>query len=249
MSVVNFTVADGVAHIEVNRAEAANAFDLPTARAFAAAVAQADADDSVRVVLLTGAGKRFCAGGDVASFVDAPEPADYLLVLATELDAAFRHLADLAKPVVAVVQGAVAGAGLGLMLAADVVISSPETKFVFAYPGIGATPDCGVSWLLPRTIGQQRALSFALLGKPIGAEQALDWGLVAEVDEAAAERGRTVAATFAAGPALALGQARRLIRSSAERSREEAGADEARTIAASVSTEESQTLIKAFLKR
>jgi 2-(1,2-epoxy-1,2-dihydrophenyl)acetyl-CoA isomerase len=245
---VTFTLADGVGHIEVNRPEAANAFDLPTARAFAAAVEQAVAPE-VRAVLVTGAGKRFCAGGDVASFVDAPAPADYLLVLATELDAGFRRLAELDKPVVAVVQGAVAGAGLGLMLAADVVISSPETKFVFAYPGIGATPDCGVSYLLPRAIGQQRALQFALLGKPLGAEAAREWGLVAEVDEAAAERGRAVAASFAAGPALALGQARRLIRSSADRTRQEIGADEARTIAASVSTEESQALIKAFLKR
>ncbi|MGN0063012.1 MAG: enoyl-CoA hydratase/isomerase family protein [Nocardioides sp.] len=248
-SLVTFSVADGVGHITVNRPEAANAFDLPTAREFAAAVVKADGDDSVRVVLVSGAGKRFCAGGDVASFVDAPEPSDYLLVLATELDAAFRHLASLAKPVVSVVQGAVAGAGLGLMLAADVVISEPGTKFVFAYPGIGATPDCGVSYLLPRAVGQQRALQFALLGKPLSAEQALDWGLVAEVDEAAAERAAQVAATFAAGPALALGQARRLIRGSADRTREEIGADEARTIAASVSTEESQALIKAFLKR
>ena len=149
----------------------------------------------------------------------------------------------------AVVQGAVAGAGLGLMLTADVVVSSPETKFVFAYPGIGATPDCGVSYLLPRAIGQQRALQFALLGKPLGAEQALAWGLVAEVDEAATERGAAIAASFAAGPALALGQARRLIRSSAERTREEIGADEARTIAASVSGAEAQGLIETFLAR
>lgn len=249
MALVNYSVADGVAHIELNRPEAANAVDLPTARELAAAVAQAGADDAVRVVLVTGAGKRFCAGGDVASFVDAPEPADHLLVLATELDAAYRALADLAKPVVAAVQGAVAGAGLGLLLSADVAVASPETKFVFAYPGIGATPDCGVSYLLPRAVGQQRALQFALLGRPLGAEQALEWGMVAEVDEAAGERARAIAAQFAAGPALALGQARRLIRGSADRTRAEVGAAEARTIAASVATEESQALIKAFLKR
>ena len=249
MALVNYSVADGVAHVEINRPEAANAFDLATAREFAAAVAQAGADDAVRVVLVTGAGKRFCAGGDVASFVDAPEPADHLLVLATELDAAFRALADLAKPVVAAVQGAVAGAGLGLLLSADVAVASPETKFVFAYPGIGATPDCGVSYLLPRAVGQQRALQFALIGRPLGAEEAREWGLVAEVDESAHERAAALAAQFAAGPALALGQARRLIRASADRSRAEIGADEARTIAASVSTDESQALIKAFLKR
>lgn len=249
MALVNYSVADGVAHVEINRPEAANAFDLATARELAAAVAQAGADDVVRAVLVTGAGKRFCAGGDVASFVDAPEPADHLLVLATELDAAFRALADLAKPVVAAVQGAVAGAGLGLLLSADVAVASPETKFVFAYSGIGATPDCGVSYLLPRAVGQQRALQFALLGKPLGAEEAREWGLVAEVDESAADRARAVAVKLAAGPALALGQARRLIRSSADRSRAEVGADEARTIAASVSTDESQALIKAFLKR
>jgi 2-(1,2-epoxy-1,2-dihydrophenyl)acetyl-CoA isomerase len=249
VALVNYSVDAGVAHVELNRPDAANAFDLPTAREFAEAVRRAATDDAVRVVLVTGAGKRFSAGGDVASFAAAEAPSDYLLVLATELDAAFRELAEMVKPVVVAVQGAVAGAGLGLLLSADVAVADPGTKFVFAYPGIGATPDCGVSYLLPRAIGQQRALAFALLGAPASSEQALEWGMVAQVAEDPASVARGIAERFSAGPALALGQARRLIRTSWDRTRSDVGADEARTISEMVATAESQELIKKFLSR
>ena len=80
-------------------------------------------------------------------------------------------------PVVAAVQGAVAGAGLALMLSCDLIVADPSTKFVFAYPAIGFTPDCGLSYLLPRSIGQHRALRFALTGEPASAENAYDWGM------------------------------------------------------------------------
>ena len=198
----------------------ANAFDLETARQFAAAVVDgAAADADVRAILVTGAGPRFCAGGDVASFVAASDQPAYIEQLATELDAAFRALAAVEKPVVAAVQGAVAGAGLALMLSSDVIVSAPATRFVFAYPGIGFTPDCGVSYLLPRAVGQQRALSFALTGKPLTASEALEWGLVSEVADDPGARARDLAAGFAAGPATALGQARRLMRQAWEMSR------------------------------
>lgn len=244
---VSYQVADGVAHLRIERPDAANAFDLDTARAFARAVEQAAADDAVRAVLVTGAGPRFCGGGDVASFAAADDQSSYIHQLATELDAAFQRLAGLEKPVVAAVQGAVAGAGLSLMLSCDVVVSDPATKFVFAYPGIGFTPDCGLSWLLPRAMGQQRALHFALVGQPASAQQALDWGLVTEVAEDATDRGIAVAARLAAGAATALGQVRRLLRSGWAMTREETGAEEARTITEMVRGQEARDLIAQFV--
>lgn len=252
--VVNYSVTNGVAHIEVNRPQAANVFDLPTSQAFGAAVAAAAADEAVRAVLVSGAGKRFCAGGDVASFVAAGEDrvarAAFLQELADDLDSHFQALAALEKPVVAAVQGAAAGAGLGLALSADLVIAEAPTKFVFAYPGIGLTPDCGVSWLLPRAVGQQRALQFALLGRPLSAAEAAEWGIVAEVVESdALGRARAVAEQLAAGPARAFGQVRRLIRAAATTTRAEAGAEEARTIARSVQTDEATELIGKFLNK
>lgn len=246
---VRYAVRDGVAHVELHRPDAANTFDLPTSQAFGEAVDRAAADDAVRAVLLTGAGPRFCAGGDVASFVAADDPAGYLHELALHLDGVLQRLAGMPKPVVCAVQGAVAGAGLGVMLSADLVVAAEGTKFVFAYPGIGLTPDCGVSWLLPRAIGSHRALGFALSGKPITTDTALDWGLVTEVSADAGDRASTLAAGLAAGPAAAFGQVRRLMRAGWELDRDATGTEEARTISAMVAGAEAQGLIERFLAR
>jgi len=200
-------------------------------------------------VLVTGAGSRFCAGGDVAAFAAAQDQPAYIHLLATELDGAFRALSELEKPVVAAVHGAVAGAGLALMLSCDVVVAGPGTRFVFAYPGIGFTPDCGLSYLLPRAIGQQRALAFSLVGKPASAQEALDWGMVSEVAEDPRGRGEQVARALADGPATALGQVRRLLRQGWELDRRNTGAEEARTITEMVKGAEAQTLIARFVSR
>jgi len=243
---VTYAVADGVAHLELNRPEAANSLDLDLARALRAAVECAARDDEARTVLVTGAGKRFCAGGDVSSFAAAKDPAGYLHQLATEADEAVRALAELEKPVVATVHGAVAGAGLAIMLSCDLVVAAPSTRFVFAYPSIGLTPDCGVSWLLPRAVGQQRALAFALGGRPLLAEDALAWGMVTELAADPHARGRELSAALAAGPAAALGANRRLLRGW-DLDRSAVGRLEATTISERVTTDEATTLIHQFL--
>ncbi|WP_110206635.1 enoyl-CoA hydratase/isomerase family protein [Nocardioides daejeonensis] len=251
MTLVNYSVADGVAHIEINRPDVSNAFDVPTSHAFDEAIGRAEADDEVRAVLLTGAGKRFSAGGDVAAMVAADDPSGFLLELAEALDVAARRLDALAKPVVCAVQGAVAGAGNSVMLAADVIVAAESTKFVMAYPGVGLTPDIGVSWLLPRAVGQVRALEYALTGRTLSAAEARDWGLVTTVvaDEEVQTAARELAVRIAAGPVFALGQARRLIRDSWDRTREESGAVESRTIAEAVRTADAQQRLAAFTKK
>ncbi|GAB2968850.1 enoyl-CoA hydratase/isomerase family protein [Amycolatopsis acidiphila] len=248
MSGVGFEVSGGVGRITLDRPEVSNAIDLPTAHEFADAVAAVAADE-VRVVLLSGAGARFCAGGDVRSFVTAAEPSRYLHELASVLEGALRRLSELPKAVVAGVHGAVAGAGLAFVLNADVVVAARSTKFRMAYSGIGLTPDCGVSYLLPRTVGTQRALELALTGRTLTTEQAQDWGLITEVaeDDVLARRADELATALADGPAAALGQAKRLIRSSFDGSRQRSAADEAGTIAAAVTTSEAQRLIQHFI--
>lgn len=247
---VLLTVQDGVAHLVLNRPASANSFDLPAAVELRAAVERCGAED-VRVVVVTGAGKRFCAGGDVASFVAAPARDEYIHELATVLGAGLRGLSDLAKPVVAGVHGAVAGAGLGFVLAADLVVADRSTKFTMAFAGIGLTPDSGVSYLLPRVIGLRRALDLTLGQRVIDAETAQTWDLVSAVvdDGTATERALEFGRTIAAGPAAALGQARRLIRSGLEASRDAHAADEARTISAAVVGAEATALIDAFVNR
>ncbi|MEX0158692.1 enoyl-CoA hydratase/isomerase family protein [Microbacterium sp. LMI11-1-1.1] len=245
------TVEEGIARIVLNRPAVANAFDQPMADALLEAVAACGSAD-VRVVVLTGAGPRFCGGGDVSTFQSADNPSEYLFALATTLEEAVRLLAEMPKPVIAAVHGAVAGAGLGLVLAADIVVAARGTKFATAYAGIGLTPDCGVSFLLPRVIGLRRALEISLLGRVIRAEEAVEWGLASmlasDAMHAAADIER-IAETLASGPAPAFGQARRLLRAGSERSRSEHGEDEARTISAAVRTPDAQRLIQHFLDR
>lgn len=250
MTAVSLTVADGVGHIELTRPEASNSFDLPTARELNAAIGAVERDESVGVVLLTGAGPRFCAGGDVASFVSQGDRSAHLKELADVLDGALQRLSVLPKPVVAGVQGAVAGAGIGVMLSADLIVAERATKFVTAYVGIGLNPDCGVSWLLPRAVGQPRALELLLNGRVLDGDEALDWGLVTQVvDEDAAGTALELARRLAQGPVGALGQSRRLARESWAVDRATSGADEAATIAHRVTTPEAEALIGAFLRR
>ena len=246
---VGLVISDGIAHLTLNRPEAANSFDLPTAKAFAEAVDQISASTDVRAVLLSGAGKRFCAGGDVASFHAADDPQAYLRELADVLDGAMQRFSALPVATVVAVQGAAAGAGMSVMLGADLIVASRSTKFVTAYAGIGLTPDIGLSWLLPRAVGQVRALDLMLNGRVLDAPTALDWGLVTEVvDDDPLPRAREIAEKLAGGAAEALGEARRLVRSGWSVSRSEAGEEESRTITERVGTAEAQDLIRAFVE-
>jgi 2-(1,2-epoxy-1,2-dihydrophenyl)acetyl-CoA isomerase len=245
---VTYVVVDRVARIELNRPEVSNAVDLQTAAALGRAVDAAAQDDSVRAVVVTGAGARFCAGGDVAAMMGSSDRGEFLEELARALDDSLQRLAALEKPVVAGVRGAVAGAGLAVMLSCDVVVAGAGTKFVTAYSGVGLTPDCGLSWLLPRAVGQQRALELLLVNRAITASVARDWGLVTEVvdDDAVTARAKELGRTLADGPAFALGQARRLVRASWESTRADIGALEARTIGRAAETEDAARLLEDF---
>lgn len=246
---VTVTIADGIAHVRLNRPQQGNALDMELARCFADAVERARADD-VRAIVLSGAGPRFCVGGDLSAMLASEAPAAYVLELADLLDGALQELAALAKPVVAAVHGSVAGAALGIMLTADLVVASTNTVFLTAYSAVALTPDCGVSWLLPRAVGQQRALELALTGRRLDSGEALTWGLLTEVvDTNPVERAITLASELAGPRASAYGQARRLIREAATATRAVSGADESRTIARAVVTPEATSLIEAFVGR
>ncbi|WP_046495361.1 enoyl-CoA hydratase/isomerase family protein [Streptomyces odonnellii] len=246
---VRYELCKGIAHIVLGRPTRANAIDLPTAQAFGEAVDRAAGQD-VRAVLVSGEGPRFCAGGDVMAMIAAPDRSAYVHELATTFDHALQRLAVLPKPVVGAVQGAVAGAGVALMLSCDVIVSARSTKFRLAYAGVGLTPDCGVSYLLPRAIGQVRALDLALTGRTLTAEEAYQWGVVTEVvdDEELEARVRSLGEQLAAGPGFALGQAKRLLRLR-EATREEIGAEEADVIAEASGTADAASILESFATR
>jgi 2-(1,2-epoxy-1,2-dihydrophenyl)acetyl-CoA isomerase len=246
---VRYTSEEGVARIVLSRPARANAIDLPTAHALVAAVDRAATSD-VRAVVVLAEGRRFCAGGDVAAMAAAPDRTAYVEELATTVDDVFQRLAGLPKPVVAAVRGAVAGAGLALMLSCDVIVSAASTKFLLAYADVGLTPDCGVSYLLPRAIGQQRALELALTGRVLSAAEGRDWGLVTEVvDDASADaRAVQLGERLAAGPTHALGETRRLLRSW-QMTREQTGREETRVIAEAMGGPEATAMVTSFASR
>lgn len=245
-----YTVSGGIGRITLNRPDVSNALNLDVSRDLLEAALRAGVDDSVRVVVVDGAGPRFCGGGDLAAMEAAEDRARYVEESALVLDEAIQTVALLEKPVVAAVHGAVAGASLALMLSCDYIIAEESTRFVGAYSSVGFVPDCGLSWLLPRAVGTQRALDMLLTSRPLHSAEALSWGLVSQVvpDGEARARGTELARGFADGPAWALGQIRTLIRSAWSSDRGEAGRREAKTIAEACVTPESDARLKRFLK-
>jgi len=213
---VRCAIQDGVATLTFNRPEAMNALDAPTARAFLAACEQLRDAPSLRAVLLRGEGKAFMAGGDLRSMHD--DPAAVADDLIAPMHAGLQRLAELPVPVVAAVQGAVAGAGISVMLAADVVLAAERTRFNLAYAQVGGSGDLGVTWALPRAVGLQRALALMLLCDTVPAEEALAIGLVQRLVPAGAlqQEAAALAARLAAGPTRAYGHIRRLLRQSFE---------------------------------
>ncbi|MBT0782604.1 enoyl-CoA hydratase-related protein [Paracoccus sp. pheM1] len=189
--------------IVFDRPQALNAIDQATARAFEAAVAQA-LDAGVRVLTLSGNGRAFMAGGDLAAFRRAEDRAAEAEAIIAPMNRALARLAESDALTVALLHGPVAGAGLSLALAADLALAAESAVLSFAYLGVGAPADCGITWALPRIVGLRRAAWIALEGSAVPAGQALDWGLVNRVvpDAALQEEGARLAARLAG---LALG--------------------------------------------
>jgi 2-(1,2-epoxy-1,2-dihydrophenyl)acetyl-CoA isomerase len=205
--------ASGVATLTVNRPEVLNALDVPTARAICDAVTPLRERPEVRCVVLHGAGRAFIAGGDLARFADDfDQAAGVVHELLDALHPAILTLRALNAPVLGAVHGAVAGAGLSLMAACDLVIAAEGTRFVLAYDRIGASPDCGGTWFLPRLLGPRRAAELMMLSPTWDTDQALSYGLINRVvpaDQLDAEAVK-LAGQIAKGPTLAYGNFKRL---------------------------------------
>lgn len=205
---------NGVLTITLNRPDRGNAIDMALAQALLDAVLLASDDPQVRCVVLTGAGRMFCAGGDISAFIAAGEaPGTFIRTLADVLHEAMIELARMEKPLVALVNGPAAGAGLSLAMAADIVLASEAAHFTAAYTAIGLTPDGGLTWLLPRLVGLRKAQEMILTNRRVHASEAYETGMVTRVvaAEQLADEGRKHASQLADGPTAALGAARRLL--------------------------------------
>ena len=210
-----YSVAEDIARITINRPAQLNAIDVLTAKELALAAKQCSADPAVRCVVLTGAGDRaFCSGGDVLGFASDPTRVDILIGEMTEhLEEAISVFARMRAPVIAEVNGTVAGAGLGLMAAADFAVASEKAKFTSAYTKIGLTPDGSSTWFLPRLIGLRRAKELFLLNRLLSADEAMAWGLVNRVvaPEELSVTVDQIAKQLASGPTLAFAAVKQLL--------------------------------------
>jgi len=206
-----------VALVTLNRPESANTLNLQMGMDLLAAALACARNAEVRAVVLTGAGRNFCFGGDLRAMASRDTAGDdYIRELTTYLHAAIAHFTRMDAPVIAAVNGTAAGAGVGLVAMADLAVCARSAKFNLAYTNAGLTPDAGTSFLLPRIVGAKRTMELLLLNRTLTAADALSWGLVNEVvaDEEVHPRALAIAAQLAAGATRAYGATKRLLAAS-----------------------------------
>jgi 2-(1,2-epoxy-1,2-dihydrophenyl)acetyl-CoA isomerase len=209
-----YDVTGDVATITLHRPDAANAIDLTLGRELMDAVTRAEADGRVRALLLTGSGKMFSGGGDLASFARLGDDLGRTLrELTGYLHLAVSRLLRLKAPVVVAVNGTAAGGGMSLALAGDLVLAAESARFTMAYTRIGLVPDGGSSHVLPRLVGLRRAQELIFTNRVLSAREALEWGLVTRVvpDAELAAEAQKLVRTLAEGPTQAFAAARRLL--------------------------------------
>lgn len=216
-----FSIEGGVARLTFNRPDRLNAFTVKMHEETAQALDAAEKDSSVRVLLITGAGRGFCAGQDLSDRAVAPGGAGVDLGESIEkrYNPLIRRLAALPLPVIAAVNGVAAGAGANVALAADIVLAAKSARFIQSFVNIGLIPDSGGTWILPRLVGEARALGLAMTGEPLAAETAAEWGLIwrAVEDDRLPAEAEALAAKFAGAPTRALAEIKQMIRSAGVR--------------------------------
>lgn len=220
-----FSVEAGAARLTLNRPDRLNSFTVRMHEEIASALSEIEADRTVRVLIISGAGRGFCAGQDLSDRAVSPgaEAPDLGESVEKRYNPLIRRLTSLPMPVVASVNGVAAGAGASLAFAADIAIAARSAKFIMSFANIGLVPDSGSSWALPRLAGQARALGLALSGEPLPAETAADWGLIWKCvdDDRLGEETQALVAKFASAPTRGLAETKKLIRGAFARTLDE----------------------------
>lgn len=218
MTFILSDVQNGVMTLTLNRPERLNSFNDEMHRQLADVLTQVERDDTIRCLLITGAGRAFCAGQDLNDRNVDPSGAAPDLGASVEnfYNPLIKRLAALPKPVIAAVNGVAAGAGATLALGCDMVIAARSANFIMSFSKLGLVPDCGGTWYLPRLAGCARAMGLALLGDKLSAEQAHQWGMIWQVvdDEALNDTARQLAVHFASQPTFGLGLVKKALNAS-----------------------------------
>jgi 2-(1,2-epoxy-1,2-dihydrophenyl)acetyl-CoA isomerase len=247
-----FDVTEGVATITLNRPEVFNAIDVTLATELHSAALACDDDPAIRCVLFLGSGRAFCAGGDLKSFASqGTDTARHLKEVTTFLHAAISRLVRSNKPVVAGVHGAAAGAGFSLALACDLVVAAQSARFTLAYTKAGLTPDGSSTYFLPRIVGMRRALELTYTNRVLSAADAESWGIVSRVvaDDALVGEAKSLATELAAGPTLAFGRSKDLLRRTWNETLESQMENETQAISASARTADYAEGSAAFFEK
>lgn len=249
---VQLAAAGGIATLTLNRPQVMNALDAGMIGRLRELCERVRDDGSVRCVVLRGAGPAFLAGGDVSMFhANLPRLPPLVEALARELNGAILALRRAPKPVLASVHGAVAGAGVSLLAAADLAIAADDTRFTLAYGRLGASPDGGATYFLPRLLGARRALEIALLPDRFDARRAQQLGLVNWVVAGArlAAETEAIARRLASGPTLASGETKALFNRSFDATLEDQLEAEALAFARCAGTADFAEGVNAFIAK
>jgi len=222
-STVIYEERGAVALVTLNRPAALNSFDRQMHLDLWSAFDQAEANPVIRAMVLTGAGRGFCAGADLSSFDFTPGPdmvarADPGPIIDQAFNPTTRRIQSLRMPIIAAVNGVAAGAGASVAMACDIAIASPQASFIQAFSKIGLIPDAGSSWLLVERLGLARAMALTLTGDKLPAAQAKDWGLIWDVADDSVAAALAMAERLAAMPTQALVASRALLQGATTRS-------------------------------
>lgn len=215
-----------VAQVTLNRPDALNSFTRQMHRDLWAALDRAEANPAVRALVITGAGRGFCAGADLSEFDFEPGPdlvqrADPGPVIDQAFNPTARRIQSLRMPVIAAVNGVAAGAGASLAMTCDIAIAAPGASFIQAFSKIGLIPDAGGSWFLVERLGLARAMALAMTGDKLPAAQAKEWGMIWDVQDDPLEAALALAERLAAMPTKALVATRALLRDASTRTLDE----------------------------
>jgi 2-(1,2-epoxy-1,2-dihydrophenyl)acetyl-CoA isomerase len=246
---ITYEAKDGVATVTLNRPDAANALNNEMAEELQDALKQIAGDPALRAMLLTGAGKAFCAGQDLKSFAGTKRSASEHIALTWA--PIVRRIREMEKPVVAALNGVAAGAGCGLALACDLRVASEKASLVVLFSRVGLVPDAGTTWFLPRLVGMGKALELAFLTEPVDAATAERLGLVNKVvaHEALLEEAGALARRLAEGPTVAYGLTKRAMNRAASMTLNEALEYEGMLQDVAGGTADSAEAIRAFVEK
>ena len=249
-SAIKVEVDEGIAIITLNRPEKMNAFNDLLSGELDDTFAIMEKDDDVKVIILTGSGKAFCAGGDVKAMAEAKDPTEFLAGLANGIHRPIMRMWNMEKAIICAVNGHAVGAGCGLAMACDIRIASKKAKFNMGFMNIGLAPGCG-TYFLPKLVGRAKAAELIFLSETIDAKEAEKIGLVNMVvdDDELMKKTMKMARRIEQGPTLAIGRAKSLLRVSDRSTLMEHFDAERHMISISGETEDFKEGVNAFLEK